>query len=188
MAVRHPEREAWSSLMQAAQDGDQAAYASLLRAMIPAIRSMLRKRVADDVLIDDIIQDVLITIHRVRHTYDPSRPILPWMSAIVSARAIDVLRRRGKHYHREVEDEEAMMTRGDPLAVRRMESFATTAEIDGLLGTLPARQREVVELVRLRDMSLAEAAEASSSSVSAVKALLHRALEKLRQHGIRDHG
>jgi RNA polymerase sigma-70 factor (ECF subfamily) len=188
MTGKVPGREAWPALMQAAQDGDQAAYACLLRAMIPVIRAMLRRRVADDALIDDIIQEVLMSIHRVRHTYDPARPIMPWMSAIVSARAIDALRKRGRHDRRETADEEAMMARIDPHAIRRMESFAIDGELDGLLGVLPARQREIVELVRLREMSLVEAAEASSSSVSAVKALLHRAFTKLRQHGIRDHG
>jgi RNA polymerase sigma-70 factor (ECF subfamily) len=188
MAGRHPDKEAWPALMQAAQDGDRAAYACLLKAMIPAIRAMLRRRVSDEILVDDIIQDVLLTIHRVRHTYDPGRPIMPWMSAIVSARAIDALRRCGRHGRRETADEEAMMAQADPFAVWRMENFATEGELDGLLGLLPARQREVVELVRLREMSLAEAAEASSSSVSAVKALLHRAFTKLRQNGIRDHG
>ena len=35
--------------------------------------------------VDDVVQDVLLTIHRARATYDPSRPFLPWLRAIASA-------------------------------------------------------------------------------------------------------
>lgn len=173
--------------MQRAQDGDQAAYARLLKAMLPAIRAMVRKRIADESLAEDITQEVLLAIHRVRHTYDPARPILPWMGAITSARAIDALRRQGRRARRETQDETAMMVQADPHAERKMEGFAIERELDTLLAKLPARQREAVELVRLREMSLAEAAATSSLSISAIKALLHRAFITLRQNGIRDH-
>ena len=42
------------------------------------------------------------TIHRVRHTYDPARPFLPWLRAIARARAVDLLRRNGRQAAREL--------------------------------------------------------------------------------------
>ena len=75
----------------------------------------------------------------------------------------------------------------DAGATERMEGFAARHEVERMLGALPARQREVVELVRLREMSLADTAAATRLSVPAIKALLHRALARLRQNGGEGH-
>lgn len=107
--------------MARAQAGDQAAYGRLLKAMLPLIQSLARRKVGDDGLVDDVVQDALMTIHAVRHTYDPARPILPWVAAIVSARAVDALRRRGRHRRREVQDEGALLAAVDAGAFARVE-------------------------------------------------------------------
>ena len=174
---------AWSALMSAAQDGDTQSYRVLLHQIIPVIRLMVRRRVYDPVLVEDVIQDVLLTLHRVRHTYDPSSPFMPWISAIAAARAIDALRRRGRTWRREVSDEMVLDSQADELASRRVEGIAAESELQQLLELLPARQRQVVELVKLQEMSLGEAAQASQLSVSAIKSLLHRALDRLRSLG-----
>jgi len=70
-------REGWPTLMEQAQAGDQLAYTRLLKALVPVIRSQTRKQIADDALVEDVIQDVLLTVHRVRHTYDPAYPFYP---------------------------------------------------------------------------------------------------------------
>ncbi len=191
VAARHPmpaDPATWPALMARAQDGDGEAYNRLLRAMIPTIRRMAGRRISDAILMEDVVQDVLLSVHRVRHTYDPARPILPWLQAITAARTIDVLRRCGRQSDREMIDDEAVALQADPGALAGMEAFAAAGELDRLLGILPDRQREVVELVHLREMSLADAADASRHSVPAIKSLLHRAFLKLRQYGIQDHG
>jgi len=178
----------WPALMERAQAGDQQAYRQLLDALVPAIRNLVRRRVFDDALADDVVQETLLTVHRVRHTYDPARPLMPWIAAIAAARAIDGLRRQGRIRHREVWDEATLAMELDPDAARPVETFANQHEVARLLGLLPARQRQAVEMVTLQEMSVDHAAAASRLSVPAIKALLHRALTRMRQHGIGDHG
>jgi RNA polymerase sigma-70 factor (ECF subfamily) len=169
--------------MGRAQDGDQAAYCRLLKAIVPVIRGMARCRIhQDDALLEDVVQDVLLTVHRVRHTYDPGRPFLPWLSAIVSARAIDALRARGRRQSWEVIDEEAVLAHPDGAASDAQGELAAGQQLDNLLSRLPGRQRRMVELVHLCEMSLAEAAAASSTTLAAVKSVLHRAFTTLRQN------
>jgi RNA polymerase sigma-70 factor (ECF subfamily) len=177
----------WPSLMRMAQAGDEQAYARLLRALVPVIRLSVRYRIYDDVLVDDVIQETLMTVHRLRHTYDPSLPMRPWLNAIAHARSIDALRKRGRSSGREVFDDAALDQAADPRAGRVVEKLMADQEIGRLLDILPARQRAVVELVKLREMSLDEAAVESRTSVSAIKALLHRAIETLRKHKSHDH-
>ena len=88
------------SLMQAAQAGDMHAYERLLREVTPKLRQMVRKRrqffTAEE--IEDLVQEILLSVHAVRATFDPKRPFLPWLSTIAHSRLIDSARRyyRGK--------------------------------------------------------------------------------------------
>lgn len=172
-----PEAQRWPGLMARAQAGDREAYNQLLRALVPAIRALIRKKIADEALVEDVIQETLLAIHRVRHTYDPLRPLLPWVAAIASARAIDALRQHGRN--REVQDDDAMNLQ----AAATEETDRGTDQLNGILQSLPVRQREIVESVHLREQSLAQAAAEKNLSVAAVKSLLHRAMSNLRKRG-----
>lgn len=183
-----PDPSEWPALMERSQAGDQHAYRQLLGALVPAIHNLVRRRVFDDALADDVVQETLLTMHRVRHTYDPARPLLPWIAAIAAARAIDALRRQGRIQRREVWNEATLAMELDPDGARPMEQLANRHEVERLLDVLPTRQRQAVEMVKLQQMSVDHAAQASHLSVPAIKALLHRALARMRQHGIGDHG
>jgi RNA polymerase sigma-70 factor (ECF subfamily) len=169
--------------MVRAQDGDQIAYSRLLKAIVPVIRALVRRKIyQDEALVEDVVQDVLLAVHRVRQTYDPSRPFLPWLYAIASARTIDALRARGRRESWEVMDEEAVLGHPDESVSARSNALAAHQQLDSLLSRLPDRQRQMVELVHLGEMSLAEAASTSSMTLSAVKSVLHRALTTLRRN------
>src|ERR1044071_7468537 len=92
----------WSALMAAAQSGDGIAYQTLLRGCIPVIKAIARRRGIEAARIDDVVQDVLLTIHRARQTFDPSRSFTAWLSVIADRRAIDLIRRIRLQGQREV--------------------------------------------------------------------------------------
>ena len=92
-------RSAW---MAAAQAGDGTAYQTLLRDCIPIIKSVARRRGVSADHVDDVVQDALLTVHRARQTYDPSRSFTAWLSVIADRRAIDLLRRIRRQNVREV--------------------------------------------------------------------------------------
>jgi len=173
-------REAWPELMTKAQAGDRHAYTLLLRAIVPAIRAIVRRQVFDPALVEDVIQDVLLTVHRVRHTYDPDCPFLPWLMAITQARAVDALRHHGRTLRRETDTEEALT---NVAAVESVEHQDEQEELALILNRLPARQRQIVEHIHLQEMTLAQAASRHNLTISAVKSLLHRAITNLRRMG-----
>ena len=97
--------EHMSRLMARAQQGDHDAYVTLLRAITPQVRQRVRRRRAflgeNDV--EDVVQEVLLSIHVARATYDPRRPFMPWIAAIVRHRLADAARhhvRLGAHADR----------------------------------------------------------------------------------------
>jgi RNA polymerase sigma factor (sigma-70 family) len=170
----------WSEMMAAAQNGDRVAYERLLREVVPFVRAIVGRhhRTADR--IDDVVQDVLLTIHRVRHTYDPARPFEHWLATIAKRRSIDGLRRRLRTQANETADDDAYETFADPTANRTTEARDATDVLGGALAGLTERQREAIDLVKLREMSLAEASRTSGQSIAALKVNVHRAIKALR--------
>jgi RNA polymerase sigma factor (sigma-70 family) len=171
----------WSALMAAAQDGDRSAYERLLREILPFIHAVVSRRHRAPDRAEDIVQDVLLTVHRVRHTYDPARPFSHWLATLAERRSIDALRRRGRTEAAEVTDDHAYETFPDPRANKEMEARDRTAGLGGAIAALPAGQREALELLRLRELSLAEASRASGKSIGALKVNMHRAIRSLRR-------
>ncbi|MCE9521348.1 MAG: hypothetical protein K8S25_02815, partial [Alphaproteobacteria bacterium] len=84
----------WQTLMIAAQAGDQRSYAVFLQEASMFVRVIARRFHRDASTIEDVVQETLLSLHRVRHTYEPGRPVEPWVAAVARARAIDALRAR----------------------------------------------------------------------------------------------
>jgi RNA polymerase sigma-70 factor (ECF subfamily) len=172
-----------AALMAAAQTGDQRAYQALLRAVVPVAAATIRRQGVPADRVDDVVQDVLLTIHRARATYDPMRPFLPWLRAIAQRRAIDLLRSHIRTSGREVFDEPAYLdhpgtTPEADSEVDRVDQAKLLAEA---IKTLPPGQRQAVELLALQERSLEEAAGQTGRTKGALKVNLHRAIHALRQ-------
>ena len=170
----------WGALLAAAQRGDSAAYRAFLGAILPFARNLARRHARSTDEVEDIVQEALLTLHRVRHTYEPGRPVKPGLAAIVSRRAIDSARRRGRTAAREIHDPAAYETFADPGA-NKVEAAQATEEVAKRLRELSPKQKEALELVKLKEMSLAEASAASGQSIASLKVNVHRGLQRLRR-------
>ncbi len=167
-------------LMAGAQSGDKIAYARLLGLITPYLRGLARRTFRNPDEAEDAVQDILLTVHIIRDTYDPTRPFRPWLVAVARRRIIDRLRKTSRRAGREI-----------PLDLDHHHAIA--AEADGppefdadpkalhrAIQALPPGQRQAVELLRLKEMSLKEASAASGQSVGALKVAMHRAGKSLR--------
>lgn len=170
--------EVWRQWMRAAQGGDREAYEALLRALLPLLRRFTRRRVSDPEAAEDVVQDVLLLIHRARHTYRPERAFAPWWRTIARNAAIDYYRKRGRRTGRELPIEDFEIA--DEREPDTPQSLAP--ELQEALETLPASQRQAVELIHLQGMSVAEAAEAAGVKPGALKVRAHRGYKALRRH------
>jgi RNA polymerase sigma factor (sigma-70 family) len=176
--VKGEAREAdWKAWMRAAISGDADAYRRFLVAVTPHLRAMARHRCraagAAEGDAEDIVQEVLLAIHLKRGTWDQSRPIGPWISAIVRNKLIDALRRRGRHMTVPIEDVI------DTLGAEDDARDASLREIDSLLSQLNVRQREIVKSISVEGGSVRETADRLRMSEGAVRVALHRALRAL---------
>src|SRR5206468_1341157 len=141
-----------ANLMQAAQSGDASAYAQLLEEVAPRIRRIVRAHWrflgAEDV--EDIVQDVLLSLHAVRDTYDPQRPFMPWLLAITRNRLADGARRYARTSLREVNTDYSDVTFANQNANRTEDTFGRE-DLRNAIDRLPAAQRTAVEMLKLRE-------------------------------------
>ena len=161
----------FANLMRLSQKGDRQAYTVLLTEAQRWLERYLRHRCPPTQL-DDLVQEVLMALHRKRATYDPARPFLPWLAAIARYRWVDYLRK----IYRSAEDE-----LGDHDVAQDSEEEAVMARmsLERMFVHLPDKQSEVIELCKIEGLSIAEAAERTGQSESAVKVNIHRGLKKL---------
>jgi RNA polymerase sigma-70 factor (ECF subfamily) len=168
--------------MAAAQAGDSVAYQALLRDCVPVIKSIARRHRVSADRIDDVVQDVLLTVHRARQTYDPSRSFTAWLSVITDRRAIDLLRRTRRLDAREVHAPLAFENHADEIAdpAQGLVHADANRTVTHALASLPPRQREAVQHLVLEERSLADTAALTRRTTGSLKVNLHRALKALR--------
>jgi RNA polymerase sigma-70 factor (ECF subfamily) len=173
----------WAAWMVAGQAGDQVAYASLLHDCIPFIRFVGSGVGVPAAHLDDLVQEVLLAIHRARQTYDPRQPFKPWLRTIAQRRAIDILRRIGRQRQRELHDPDQYQQHPDPApnAALALAGADDGARLRREVALLPGGQREAVELLGLQELTLDEAASVTGRTKIALKVNLHRAIKSLRQ-------
>lgn len=174
--MRSPDLD-WSDLMRAANAGDARAYDRLLRDIARVLRPQVRRALAragqgaaDP---DDIVQEILLSVHLKRHTWRPDQPFGPWIQAVARYKTIDAMRRRGWRTHVPIDDFL------ETLAAEQPEPPASEREIGRELDRLPSGQREVVRAIAVTGDSIAEAAQKLQMTAGAVRVALHRGLASL---------
>lgn len=167
----------WAQWMQAAIAGDRASYRALLDALIPLVTAWARRALLgngrDLSELEDIVQESFLAIHLKRHMWDPARPLVPWLRAIVSNKAIDVLRRKGHRVSVPIETFENV------LAVMPVEPELRAEELARLIAHLDGGQRRIVEAIAVDGQSLREAALSLGIPEGTARVLLHRGLKRL---------
>ena len=158
------------------QEGDFAAATVLIDRISPQLYRFFVGQFASRPDADDLLQETWLRIHRVRHTYRPGEPVIPWFYAIARHVRVD-------HYRKTVR------TRAREQRLEGISELAATApmetgkgdDLQALLAPLPESQREVIEMLKVAGMSLEEVARATSTSVGSVKQKAHRAYRRLRE-------
>jgi RNA polymerase sigma-70 factor (ECF subfamily) len=169
-------------LMVAAQVGDARAYRALLDEVAKVARRVIRRRhpFLPDADVEDLVQDVLLSVHSVRATYDPLRPFIPWLIAVVRNRVADAARRHVRQKAWQVAVDEYPETADLADHATDAEPFGDAEGLRRAVAGLPEAQRTAIELTKLQELSLKEASAKSGLSEGALKIATHRAVKALR--------
>jgi RNA polymerase sigma-70 factor, ECF subfamily len=165
-------------LMCRSQKGDKSAYAELLRETARLLRPFLLRRLSVESEADDLLQEILVSIHKARHTYDGLRPYRPWAFAIARFRLQDHLR---THYADHLRHAVDIAELQDILPNDVTESPFSYESISGEVARLPEKQGAILKLMHHDGYTAKEVARQLDMTESAVKVAAHRAYKVLRR-------
>jgi len=168
--------------MIVAQSGDAKIYSEVLQEISILARKIISARVNKKDDIEDIIQEILISVHKSRHTYDGARPFKPWVRAIISFRLNDYFRKYYKTADKEYVDYDSVSEQlFEPSSQENVTFNGYDRElINKALANLPEKQRNIVKLMKIEGYTAKEVADQLGMSISAVKVSAHRSYKKLK--------
>jgi RNA polymerase sigma factor (sigma-70 family) len=163
-------------LLCAGLKGDAVSYRSFLHDLRIHLGRFLRRRLSRaDGDVEDILQEVLLAVHRARHTYRPDRPLTAWAHAIARYKLVDFFRARarGAAFHISLERD------WHPAVTLDCEWADASRDVGQLLDNLPDRYRLPILHTKLRGLSVTETAVLTGLTESAVKMGVHRGMKRL---------
>ncbi|BAN36398.1 RNA polymerase, sigma-24 subunit, ECF subfamily [Sulfuricella denitrificans skB26] len=170
--------ENFEALMKLSLSGDKRAYAVLLQETARFLRPFLARRINSSSEVDDLLQEILISIHKARHTYDGERPYKPWAYAIAKFRLQDHLR---AHYADHLHHAVGLSEVENDLQAPVTKSDITYESISGEIEKLPPKQAAILQMMHQEGYTAKEVADKIGMKESAVKVAAHRAYKILRK-------
>jgi RNA polymerase sigma-70 factor (ECF subfamily) len=162
--------------MLAGLDGDAKAHAQLLSELSRHLRAFFARRLgAGAADVEDLVQETLLAVHLKRDSYDRDQPFTSWAYAVARYKMVDHLRRVRRKASAPLEDA------GELFASENPEEGAVRGDLSKLLARLPARQRQLIEDVKLTGLSVEEAAAMRGVKAVSARVILHRSLKWLNR-------
>lgn len=165
---------------------DHAALKALYDACATKLYGLAVRVVSNREWAEDVLQEAFLTIWRSAGDYRASlSPPMAWLGLIVRSRGLDLLRRRKAdrgHLTQELDDTLADTLAGDaPCPMDTAQASQQAWALHQCLARLESKQREVVSLAYIRDLSHSELSEQLKLPLGTVKTWIRRGLDQMRQ-------
>ncbi len=181
-----------TALMLRVRDGDAGAFEELVGLWQDRLVTLFRHHTGDHSTAEDLAQEVFLRVYRARDGYQPTAKFSTWIHTIANNVASDLRQRAYRRLERGVPINVSASQSGiglEQLAIaasgQRPARLADRGELQDIvqraIAGLGDNQRMAVLLAKFEECSYDEIAAAMGLSVAAVKSLLHRAREQLRQ-------
>jgi RNA polymerase sigma-70 factor (ECF subfamily) len=158
--------------------GDERALGDAFDEYAGPMLAVATSLLADRRLAEEAVQQAFVQAWRAAASYDPDRPLGPWLRAIVRRTAVDAWRRERRHEARALDE----VAPGDlpSIAPPAIEDASDAWDIRRALDRLPPAEREVVRLAHLEQLTQPEIAARMGIPLGTVKSRTHSAYGKLR--------
>ena len=181
-----------TALMVRARDGDAEAFARLVSLWQDRLVTLFRHQTGDHATAEDLAQEVFLRVYRARGSYQPTAKFTTWIHTIAANVASDLRQRAYRRREHGVPPSVSASSSGiglEQIAVaasglmpaRQVDRGELRAVVQAALASLNERQRMAVLLAKFEHCSYEEIAASMKITVPAVKALLFRARDQLRE-------
>jgi len=165
--------------MRLALSGDRKAYRRLLTELRLWLTAYFSNRI-HQALIEDFVQDVLMTVHEKRQTFNPDYRFGPWIAAIARHRWIDHMRKNLTYAERNLGESIGEENQDTDLGdVQHAREAGCRHDVQKLLDLIPQTQAEIIRMVKLEEMSVEEVCRRTGRSPSSVKVMVHRGIRRM---------
>jgi RNA polymerase sigma-70 factor (ECF subfamily) len=180
-------------LMRRFQDGDESAFEVLVHKYQGLVLSLVRRYLGSRFAgVEDVAQQVFIRVFRSKMTYQPKAKVKTWLYSITVNACLNEIRRLRAQKNRRVSAFTAVFGDADesapifadpasPAPSGALEGKEVAAQVRAAVDRLPEQQRLALVLTRFHGCSYEEVAETMRTTIPAVKSLLTRARENLRE-------
>ena len=174
-------------LMLRVRRGDTESFEVLLRRYRAPMVNFFVRMVRDHALAEDLAQEVFLRVYQARHRYQPEARFTTWLYRIATNLALNAIRdRKGTLAPTEFEDEQgesetARVADTKPTVDQQMMQSDLQRIIREAVEALPEKQCAAVILHKYQDVDYHQISKVLGMSESAVKSLLFRAYESLRE-------
>lgn len=155
--------------------GDYDAFRELYERYCTVLQAAVRRRVGDEEVARDIVQQAFLRFHRARHDFRQGAAVRPWLYTIAFNLARDWGRKWGKRTMVEWNERDFPTESED-----RLERVEDMRRMRAALDELDDKHREVIDLHWFEGLSFREIAEVTGDGLSAVKVRAHRTYKRLR--------
>src|SRR5258706_6781952 len=149
MAEPETNEERLAALMRSAQGGDTNAYAAVMQELAVRVTMIVRHRRAflEHADVEDLVQDVLLSVHAVRATYDGTRTFIPWLLAITRNRLAEGARKYARHGAHEIAVDDVDVTFTSERTNTTTTTYGDPDALRQAIADLPAGQRRAIGML-----------------------------------------
>ena len=181
-----------TALMVRARNGDAEAFTRLVSLWQDRLVTLFLHQTGDHATAEDLAQEVFLRVYRARGSYQPTAKFTTWIHTIAANVASDLRQRAYRRREHGVPPSVSASSSGiglEQIAVaasglmpaRQVDRGELRAVVQAALASLNERQRMAVLLAKFEQCSYEEIAASMKITVPAVKALLFRARDQLRE-------
>jgi len=176
-----------TALMLMVSKGDAPSFDVLLTRHRNAVVNHLYRLVRNYPIAEELAQDVFVRVYRSRNKYQPAAKFTTWLFRITTNVALNWRRdTRRESFHLRLDEEvrdgrKVELWDRTPHVVELLVSEQRAKQIRAAIETLPPKQLAAVLMHKYEGMDYVDIAAALDCSIPALKSLLFRAYQKLRQ-------
>ena len=169
----------WVDLLVRVRDAeDEAAFAAIFAHFAPRVKGFLMRGGAGEALAEECVQEVMATVWRKAHLFDPERAsVATWIFTIARNRRIDALRKQ----RRPEPEDLGWGPEPEPDQAAVMELQQESERLVEAIAQLPPKQRDLIERAYFGELSHSEIAAETGLPLGTIKSRIRLALERLRQ-------
>ncbi len=167
--------------------GDESAFRELVNRYKNSLYVFLRQFLNQNDLVEDVFQETFLQVFSSRESFDPNRPLRPWLFTIAANKAKDALRKQQRTatipigavaQAQDMSFEELLNTLASDTAVPYddLEKDETAVRVRQVIANMPENLREILILAYFNKFSYKQMAQILSIPIGTVKSRLHTAV------------